>query len=316
MNDGYVPSPWVEKYRPGTIEECALPDSLIKTAEGIIESGDIPNCIFAGPSGTGKTTLARVLCNALDREVLFINASEDSGIDTIRNKVRNFASTSSLHSGTKVVILDEAEYLQANSTQPALRAFIEEFAGNCRFILTCNHVNRIIPALQSRCMVIKFSSTDSERLDVSGMFLKRVLGILDKEGIEHEPSAVAKLVKKTYPDFRNCLNVLQHYARTHGRIDEGIMDSGLDVNYDDLIASCKKKDFEGMRKWVAQNMDNNTTNMYSDMYRNLLDHIEPKTRPQAVVLLADYQKFDSFVADKELHIASCLTEIIAECRFV
>jgi len=305
---------WVEKYRPKTISECVLTTDLYKTFTQIIEQGEIQNMMFTGSAGTGKTTVARALCNVLDLDYIIINGSEESGIDTLRNKIKQFASSVSLSGGYKVVILDEADYLNPQSTQPALRGFIEEFSANCRFILTCNFKNRIIEPLHSRCSVIEFAIPKKEREALASSFMNRIMNILREETINYDEQVIAELIMKYFPDFRRTINELQRYS-TFGKIDSGILVNATDITIDTLMSSLKMKDFKKMRQWVADNIDIEPASMFRKMYDNMNDHVEPSSIPQMVLILADYQYKNSFVADHELNMVACCTEIMAGVKF-
>ena len=303
---------WVEKYRPQTIEECILDRPLKDTFNKIAESGEIPNMLFTGTAGLGKTTVAKALCNMLDLDYIVINGSEEGNIDTLRGKIKQFASTVSLQGGIKVVILDEADYLNPQSTQPALRGFIEEFANNCRFILTCNFKNRIIEPLHSRCGVYEFNGGDKQQL--CNDFFIRTQGILDKEGIPYDKPALAELIMKYYPDWRRVLNELQRYSLS-GKIDIGILNNISDKNYNDLFSSIKSKNFKKMRSWVVNNIDTDASAIFRAIYDRMQDHVKPQSIPQLVLILADYQYKNAFVADHELNVVACLTEVMANVEF-
>ena len=305
---------WVEKYRPQTISECVLTTDLYKTFTQIIEQGEIQNMMFTGTAGTGKTTVARALCNVLDLDYIIINGSEESGIDTLRNKIKQFASSVSLSGGYKVVILDEADYLNPQSTQPALRGFIEEFSANCRFILTCNFKNRVIEPLHSRCSVIEFAIPKKEREAIAGSFMTRIMNILKAEVINYDEQVIAELIMKYFPDFRRTINELQRYA-TFGKIDSGILVNATDITINTLMDSLRLKDFKKMRQWVADNIDIEPASMFRKMYDNMNEHVEPASIPQMVLILADYQYKNSFVADHELNMVACCTEIMAGVKF-
>ena len=305
---------WVEKYRPKTISECILTSDLYKTFTQIIEQGEIQNMMFTGTAGTGKTTVARALCNVLDLDYIIINGSEESGIDTLRNKIKQFASSVSLSGGYKVVILDEADYLNPQSTQPALRGFIEEFSANCRFILTCNFKNRIIEPLHSRCSVIEFAIPKKEREALASSFMNRIMYILREETINYDEQVIAELIMKYFPDFRRTINELQRYS-TFGKIDSGILVNATDITIDTLMSSLKMKDFKKMRQWVADNIDIEPASMFRKLYDNMNEHEAPTSITQMVLILADYQYKNSFVADHELNMVACCTEIMAGVKF-
>lgn len=299
---------WVEEYRPKSINDCILPKSLKEYLNGVVQKGDIQNMLLCGPAGTGKTTAARALCEQLNSDYIIINGSEESGIDVLRTKIKQFASTVSFTGNTKVVILDEADYLNPNSTQPALRGFIEEFANNCRFVFTCNYKNRIIQPLHSRCAVIEFKIPSQEKPKLASQFYKRIVEILSKESISFEAKALAKIVEKYFPDFRRTLNELQRYAQT-GTIDEGILTNVGEANMNDLVNALKEKDWKKMRSWVVNNLDNDPVTLFRKIY----DTIIPLTTqvPQLVLTIADYQYKSAFVSDQEINLVACLTEIMA-----
>lgn len=305
---------WCEKYRPQKIDECVLPESLKKTFKEYIAQGELPNFLFTGTAGVGKTTVAKALCNEIGAEYLMINGSEESGIDTLRTKIKGFASTVSLTDAKKVVILDEADYLNPNSTQPALRGFIEEFSNNCRFIFTCNFKNKIIQPLHSRCAVIEFKIDNSEKPKVAGAFYKRIVDILKTEQIEFDQKVVAELVTKHFPDFRRVLNELQRYS-VSGKIDSGILVNLSEESFKDLVKFMKEKNFPEVRKWVAKNSDADSVSLFRQIYDSSNTMMEPSSIPQLVLTLAEYQYKAAFVADHELNIMAALTEIMAQCKF-
>ena len=301
---------WVEKYRPTLIADCILPKDIKSTFEDIVNGGELHNMLLTGTPGTGKTTIAKALCNELGLDYLLINGSEESGIDTLRTKIKQFASSISLSGGYKVVILDEADYLNPQSTQPALRGFIEEFSGNCRFILTCNFKNRIIEPLHSRCSIIEFNIAKKDMPPLLSDFMKRVEYILKAEGIAYKPQVIADLIMKHMPDWRRVLNELQRYS-TSGTIDTGILVSVSETSINDLMLHIKHKDFKRMRQWVADNMDTEPASIFRKLYDSMYEYIDPKSIPQLVLILADYQYKNAFVADHELNLVACLTEIMA-----
>ena len=305
---------WVEKYRPKTIEECILPESIKKTFRDFLNKGEIPNLLLTGPAGVGKTTVAKALCEQLGCDYILINGSEESGIDVLRTKIKNFASTVSLSGGNKVVILDEADYLNPQSTQPALRGFIEEFHKNCRFIFTCNYKNRLIAPLHSRCTVIDFKIPPSERPRLASVFLARLMLILDDEGVEYNNEVLQELVMKYFPDFRRTINELQRYA-VSGKIDVGILSNIAEESLQELLGHVKTKRFTDMRKWVATNIDNDPVKLFRKIYDTLYDVLEPQSIPQAVIIIADYSYKSAFVVDQEVNIVACLTELMMECRW-
>lgn len=311
MFDQYL---WVEKYRPQTISDCILPDSLKKTFKQFIDSGELPNFLFCGGAGVGKTTVAKALCNEIGAEYLFINGSEESGIDILRNKIKNFASSVSLTDAKKVVILDEADYLNANSTQPALRAFIEEFSNNCRFIFTCNFKNRIIEPLHSRCSVVEFKVEGKEKEKIAANFYKRVQKILDEEGIEYSSQVIAELIIKYFPDYRRVLNELQRYS-VSGKIDAGLLVNLSDESYTELVKNLKAKNFTEVRKWVGKNSDTESTELFRQLYDKAVDYLEQSSIPQLVLILAEYQYRAAFVADREINTMAALTEMMGQLKF-
>tara|TARA_A100001011_G_scaffold387204_1_gene464587 strand:- start:4677 stop:5627 length:951 start_codon:yes stop_codon:yes gene_type:complete len=305
---------WVEKYRPQTINDCILPEHIKNTFKQVVDGGELHNMLLTGTAGTGKTTVARALCNELDLDYLLVNGSEESGIDTLRNKIKKFASSISLQGGYKVVILDEADYLNPQSTQPALRGFIEEFSANCRFILTCNFKNRIIEPLHSRCSVVEFNISKKDSTELCGSFLKRCQHILKTENIEFDTPVIAELIMKHMPDWRRVLNELQRYS-VSGKIDTGILISLSDASIDDLMSHLKLKNFKLMRQWVADNIDTEPAAIFRKLYDNMSENVEPQSIPQLVLILADYQYKNAFVADHELNIVACCTEIMAGVKF-
>jgi DNA polymerase III delta prime subunit len=302
---------WVEKYRPQKLDDCILPESLLKTFKSIVESGEMQNMLLTGTAGLGKTTVARAMCNMLDLDYMIINGSEESGIDVLRTKIRQFASSVSLQSrGPKVIILDEADYLNPSSTQPALRAFIEEFSNNCRFILTCNFKNRVIEPLHSRCAVIEFNTSKKQMASLANAFLKRLEFILKEEGIQYEQSVVAELILRFAPDWRRVLNECQRYS-VSGKIDKGILANLSDANITLLIKALKDKDFKAGRAWVVNNIDCEPSAIFRKIYDNMTEYANPDSIPNIVVILANYQYKDAFVADHELNLVACITELMA-----
>jgi DNA polymerase III delta prime subunit len=305
---------WVEKYRPKTINQCVLPSNLLKTFNDIVITGELPNMMFSGTAGVGKTTVAKALCNELDLDWIIINGSEEGNIDTLRGKIKQFASTVSLHGSYKVVILDEADYLNPQSTQPALRGFIEEFSNNCRFILTCNFKNRIIEPLHSRCSVYDFTIPNNQKPKIAGDIFKRVTGILDTEGVTYDQKVVVELVNRYFPDFRRILNECQRYS-VSGTIDAGILVNMSDDNVKNLMGYLKGKDFKSMRKWVVDNIDTEPQAIFRKIYDVMSDHLQPQSIPQVILILADYQYKNAFVADHEINVVACLTEIMAQAQW-
>lgn len=304
----------VEKYRPTKIEDCVLPKDIKKMFEDIAKSGDVPNLILNGGAGCGKTTVAKALCNELGIDYLFVNASEDSGIDVLRTRIRNFASTVALGGGKKVVILDEADYLNPQSTQPALRGFIEEFAVNCRFIMTCNFKSRIIDPLHSRCTVIDFKIPAKEKPTLAQEFLARAKFVMDAEGIQYDEKVVAQLIVKNFPDFRKVLNLIQRYS-VSGSIDSGILATSSDITVKSLIDAMRKKDFNAIRKWAVDNSDKEMAGIFRRIYDALQDNIEPSSIPQAVLILSEYQYKSAFVADQEINLVACCLMLASDCAF-
>ena len=305
---------FVEKYRPATIDDCILPVSLKETFKDIVGSGECQNLLLTGGAGCGKTSVARALCNELDADNILINCSEDGNIDTLRTKIRTFASTVSISGNKKIVILDEFDYSNANSIQPALRGAIEEFADNCRFIITCNYKNRIISPIHSRCTNIEFTIPSEEKPALAGQFMQRVKTILDKEGIPYEDKILAQLITKYFPDFRRVLNELQRYS-VAGIIDIGILSQIGEVQVKELAIAMKGKNFTEARKWVVSNLDNSQTELFRKIYDGLHDYVAPSSIPQAILILADYQHKAAFVADQEINLTACIVELMMECEF-
>jgi DNA polymerase III delta prime subunit len=303
---------WVEKYRPKTLDECILPEATVDVFKKFVASGEIPNMLLCGTAGTGKTTVARALCTELGCDYIVINGSEESGIDVLRTKIKNFASTVSFEGKPKVVILDEADYLNPNSTQPALRAFIEEFSKNCRFIFTCNFKNRIIAPLHSRTTVVDFKLVNGQKKKMATKFHRRMMEILQDEGVEYNNKVLAELLMKHFPDYRRVLNELQRYS-VGGVIDEGILSNLSEINTKALIDALRDKDWKKMRQWVTSNVDSDPQAVYRKVYDTLIDKV--KQVPQLVLLVADYQYKAAFVADQEINLTACLTEIMANIEF-
>ena len=307
---------WVEKYRPQTIDECILPDSIKKTFKEFLNKGEIPNMLLAGPPGVGKTTVAKALCNELGVDFYVINGSDEGRfLDTVRNNAKNFASTVSLSSEAKhkVIIIDEADNT-GNDVQLLLRAFIEEFAGNCRFIFTCNYKNKILEPLHSRCAVVDFSIRGKEKQQIAANFFQRLNFILEQERIETDKKVLIQLINKHFPDWRRVLNECQRYS-VSGKIDSGILAAFSDVAVNDLIKNLKTKNFPEVRKWVNSNMDNDTSVLFRRIYDSLYESLVPNTIPAAVLVIAKYQYQMAFVADQEINMLACLTEIMVECEF-
>lgn len=310
---------WVEKYRPNDINSCILPDALKVTFKEFVDTGSLPNLLLAGGPGVGKTTLAKALCNEIGSDYMLINGSEDSGIDVLRTKIRNYASTVSFDQGSskefgKVIILDEADYLNPQSTQPALRGFIEEFSANCRFILTCNFKNRIIEPLHSRCSLVEFKINKSDKAKLANQFWKRVKNILEVEKIESNDKVTQQVVMKYFPDWRRVLNELQRYS-TSGVIDEGLLTSVGEINIKKLTDALRDKNFTTLRHWVTDNLDNDPSTIFRTIYNGLYEHAESNTIPQAIIHIADYQYKSAFVADQEINMVACLTALMCDCEW-
>lgn len=306
---------WVEKYRPQKIDDCILPESLKKTFKDYVAQGELPHFLLCGTAGVGKTTIAKALCNEIGAEYVILNGSDTGGhIDTLRTTIKGFATSVSLTDAKKVIILDEADYLQANSTQPALRNYMEEFSANCRFIFTANYKNRIIEPIHSRCAVIEFKIDSKEKQEIAAAFFKRATAILRQENVEFDPKVVAELVTKHFPDYRRILNELQRYS-VSGKIDSGILVNMSQESFRGLVKLMKDKDFTEVRKWVAKNSDADTTALFRELYDNATANIEANSIPQLILILADYQYKAAFVADHELNIMAALTEIMAQCKF-
>jgi len=305
---------WVEKYRPKRISECILPTNLKVVFQEFVNKKNIPNLLLTGSPGVGKTTVARAMLEEVNADYIVINGSMNGNIDTLRNEIMQFASTVSFTGGRKYVILDEADYLNPNSTQPALRNFMEEFSNNCGFILTCNFKNRIIDPLHSRCSVVDFNIPKDEKMKLASQFLNRVNGILVHEDVDFDKKVVAELITKHFPDWRRVLNELQRYSAT-GSIDSGLLAENGDGSIKELVEHLKAKSFTEMRKWVAQNNDIDTTALFRKLYDTASTYLEARSVPQLVLLLADYQHKAAFVADHEINMVACFTEIMTDCEF-
>ena len=304
---------WVEKYRPQTIDDCILPEDTKQTFNKFLNQGEIPNLLLCGTAGTGKTTVARALCEQMGCDYIIINGSDEGRqIDTLRTKIKQFASAFSFENKTKVVIIDEADYLNRESVQPALRSFIETFSENCRFIFTCNYKQKIIAPLHSRTTVIEFKSEKKDKAALASKFMKRMQTILDTEGVTYKDPVLADLLMKHFPDYRRVINELQRNSSA-GTIDEGILSNLAEINTKELILSLKDKDWKKMRQWVANNVDSDPQGIFRYIYDSLLPEI--KTVPQMVLLIADYQYKSAFVADQEINLTACLTEIMASIQF-
>jgi len=313
MRDEFL---WVEKYRPKTIEDCILPTNIKKTFQDFLHKGEVPNLLLAGPAGCGKTTVAKALCNELGVDVYVINGSDEGRfLDTVRNTAKNFASTVSLQATGKhkVIIIDEADNT-TNDVQLLLRAFTEEFSGNCRFIFTCNFKNKIIEPLHSRCACIDFSTNSKSKPQLAALFFKRLQEILAAEAVEYDNKVLVELINKHFPDWRRVLNECQRYSAS-GQIDSGILATFSDVKVNDLVKKLKEKDFAEVRKWVVNNLDNDTSVLLRRIYDACYDSMVPNSIPAAVLTLAKYQYQMAFVADQEINMLACLTEIMVECEF-
>ena len=306
---------WVEKYRPDTIDDCILPNSTKDIFQSIVESGELPNLLLFGTSGVGKTTVAKALCQQLNCDWLMINGSDEGRmIDTLRTTISSYASTVSLSGGMKVIIVDEADYMNKDSVQPAMRGLIEEFSNNCRFIFTCNYKNRIIPALHSRCSVVDFKTAKEDKPLLAQQFSTVIMKLLDAEEVKYQPEVVAQLVVKFFPDFRRVLNELQKHS-VGGTIDANVLTSSSNENFNELIGFLKEGEFAKMRKWVAENIDNDHVRLYRQIYDSIFGNLEQRSLPQAVLTIADYSYKSAFVADQEINMVACLTELMMHSEF-
>ena len=304
---------WVEKHRPQTVSDCILPERLKTVFQEYVNQKQIPNLLLSGGAGVGKTTVAKAMCNEIGCDYMVINGSDESGIDVFRTKIKNYASSMSLSGGRKVIIIDEADYLNPNSTQPALRNAIEEFASNCSFIFRCNYKTRIIEPLHSRCAVIDFGLQNGEKAQIASAFFKRIEFVLDSEKVDYDKKVIAELIKKHFPDFRRVINELQRYSQL-GKIDVGILSQIGDISITQIVKHLKEKDFASVRKWAATTEVDNTT-FFRKLYDSLYDIMKPQSIPQTVLILADYQYKQAFVADAEINLVACLTEIMANAEF-
>jgi DNA polymerase III delta prime subunit len=305
---------WVEKYRPKKVEDTILPADLKATFQEFVNNKNVPNLILSGGPGVGKTTVAKAMLEELDCSYIVINGSMNGNIDTLRNEIKNFASTVSFSGGRKYVILDEADYLNPQSTQPALRNFMEEFSANCGFILTCNFLNRIIAPLHSRCSVVPFKIKNTDKPKLAAQFMKRVSGILESEKVEYDQKVVAEVIMKYFPDWRRVLNELQRYSAT-GKIDAGLLSNLTEDNTKSLIKMLKERDFTGMRKWVNDNLDNEPNVLFRRIFDGCAEYLSAKSVPQMVILLGEYQYKSAFVVDQEINFVAFLTEVMADCEF-
>jgi DNA polymerase III delta prime subunit len=304
---------WVEKYRPQKVEDCILPDTIKSTFQEYVNRKEIPNLLLSGTAGVGKTTIAKALCEEVGCDYIVINGSDESGIDVLRTKIKSYASAVSLMGGRKVIIIDEADYLNPNSTQPALRGAIEEYASNCSFIFTCNYKNRIIDPIHSRCTVVDFK-LNGNKAKMASAFFKRVEWILQQEKVEYEKEVVAAIITKHFPDNRRVLNELQRYS-VSGKIDKSSMSNLADVNIKTLVTALKEKSFGEVRKWVTQNLDNDPVKIFRSFYDGFYELLKPESVPQLVITLSKYQYQSAFVADQEINTVACLTEIMFDCEF-
>jgi len=311
MEDDFL---WVEKYRPKTIQDTVLPAELKQTFQQFVNDKVVPNLLLSGRAGTGKTTVARAMLEELGCDYIIINGSMNGNIDTLRNDISSFASSVSLSGGRKYVILDEADYLNANSTQPALRNFMEEFSRNCGFILTCNFKNKIIEPLHSRCSVIEFKIPTKDKPKLAAQFYRRVIDILSFESVTADSKVVAAVVEKHFPDFRRTLNELQRYGAT-GSIDTGILVNVQDISVKELVGYMKTKDFTNVRKWVGENLDTDPVTLFRKFYDSSVEYFKASAIPQLVLLIAEYQYKQAFVADSEINVVAFLTEVMVECEF-
>lgn len=305
---------WVSKYSPSTVDECILPAQTKQQAEGIVDSGQLPNMLFHGPAGTGKTALAQAMANDLGYETIMINGSNEGRLlETLRVKIQDFASSVSFEGKRKLVIIDEGDYIPADTVQPALRNFIEQFSNNCSFVFTCNFPNRLLPAIRSRCVNVSFTMPSEERATIAACMLHKACDILDEEGIEYNKSAVASVIKNYFPDFRRAINELQGYSKS-GEIDTGIL-SAIQSQYSEVLEHVRQRDFRNMRYWVGSQSSIDINELARVIYDNLYDYFERESIPQVVLHLADYQYKSAFVADQEINIVAMLTHIMMDAKF-
>ena len=306
---------WVEKYRPTKISDCVLPSDLCEPFSDFVDQGKIPNLILAGSAGTGKTTTAKALCDETKTDYLMVNGSDEGrNIDTVRTTLNQFCSSVSMTGNRKAIIMDEADYMNPDSVQPALRGFIERFGNNVSFLFTCNYPNRIIDPIHSRCAVFDFVIPVNEKPKIAEKYLELCEGLLEKEGVTFDRKVIVELIMKYFPDFRRVLNELQRYSSS-GKIDVGILSSLEEINVSQLVDALKGKRFSDMRKWINSNMDMDTTRIFRKLYDNLGSHLKQQSVPQAVLIIADYQYKSAFVADQEINLVACLTEIMVDCEF-
>jgi DNA polymerase III delta prime subunit len=305
---------WSQAYRPKTVDECILPERLKKVFQEFVNSSEIPNLMLTGSAGVGKTTVALAMCEELQISHLFINSSDERGIDVLRTKIKNYASTFSFEGKRKVIILDEADYITPEA-QAALRGAMEEFSSNCTFILTCNFKARLIDAIHSRCSVIDFTLSNEEKPKMAAAFMSRIADILNKENVEYDKTVLVEIVKKFFPDFRRTLNELQRYSK-NGALNAGVLAQVVSIrNINELVKHLKEKNFSEMRKWVVANSDIDPARVYRKIYDSMYEYMKPESIPQAVVVLAKYQYQSAFVADQEINLVACLTEFMVDLEF-
>ena len=306
---------WVEKFRPKKISDCILPSDLQEPFSEYVEQGKVPNMLLCGGPGSGKTTVAKALCVEVGLDYLMVNGSDEGrNIDTVRTTLNQFCSSVSMTGNRKAIIMEEADYMNPDSVQPALRGFIEKFGNNVSFIFTCNYRSRIIEPIHSRCAVFDFIIPNNEKPKIAERYLDRCETILDDEGVIYDKKVLVELIMKYFPDFRRVINELQRYA-TSGKIDTGILSSINEINLNELVSGLKGKKFSEVRKWANQNIDQDTTKIFRKFYDNLSGQLKPQSIPQAVLIIADYQYKSAFVADQEINLVACLTEIMVECEF-